>query len=448
MSAEIYSTLFESGAARRVKRTANLQPDPDGRELEVVNLYPEVKYQSVDGFGGAITAAVGDTLSRMPAGTAEEIMEAYFGPSGIGYRGIRTHLDSCDFSSKSYEAACSAPGGELRDFSIAEDRRRIIPYIRLAYRAAGTELPVMLTPWSPPAFMKTNSCRCHGGRLRREYYELWAEYICRYVLAYMDEGINVRAISVQNEPNAVQTWESCLYSAQEERDFLRCLLPALDRSGLGGLDVYIWDHNKERIFERACASLDEETRTRVKGLAFHWYSGDHFEALSLVRELFPEKKLLFSEGCIEFSRHSGEQLSSAQMYAHDMIGDFNHGMNTFIDWNIALDERGGPNHAENFCAAPVMCDTASGRTEYRLSFDYIGHFSSHIRPGARRIAVTRYTDKLEVCAFENPGGDLAAVVLNRSSAALDAYLRLGGRLLQLSAPPGSIHTVLIPACDR
>lgn len=109
MSAEIYSTLFESGAARRVKRTANLQPDPDGRELEVVNLYPEVKYQSVDGFGGAITAAVGDTLSRMPAGTAEEIMEAYFGPSGIGYRGIRTHLDSCDFSSKSYEAACSAP---------------------------------------------------------------------------------------------------------------------------------------------------------------------------------------------------------------------------------------------------------------------------------------------------------------------------------------------------
>ena len=82
MSAEIYSTLFESGAARRVKRTANLQPDPDGRELEVVNLYPEVKYQSVDGFGGAITAAVGDTLSRMPAGTAEEIMEAYFGPSG------------------------------------------------------------------------------------------------------------------------------------------------------------------------------------------------------------------------------------------------------------------------------------------------------------------------------------------------------------------------------
>lgn len=136
------------------------------------------------------------------------------------------------------------------------------------------------------------------------------------------------------------------------------------------------------------------------------------------------------------------------MYAHDMIGDFNHGMNTFIDWNIALDERGGPNHAENFCAAPVMCDTASGRTEYRLSFDYIGHFSSHIRPGARRIAVTRYTGKLEVCAFENPGGDLAAVVLNRSSAALDAYLRLGGRLLQLSAPPGSIHTVLIPACDR
>ena len=93
MSAEIYSTLFESGAARRVKRTANLQPDPDGRELEVVNLYPEVKYQSVDGFGGAITAAVGDTLSRMPAGTAEEIMEAYFGPSGIGYRGKHFYAD-------------------------------------------------------------------------------------------------------------------------------------------------------------------------------------------------------------------------------------------------------------------------------------------------------------------------------------------------------------------
>ena len=94
----------------------------------------------------------------------------------------------------------------------------------------------------------------------------------------------------------------------------------------------------------------------IDGFAFHWYSGDHFDAVRLVREQYPDKRLIFTEGCIEYSFRDKDQLKNAQIYAHDMIGNFNAGMNLFFDWNIVLDEKGGPNHVSNLCDAPIMCN--------------------------------------------------------------------------------------------
>jgi glucosylceramidase len=259
-------------------------------------------------------------------------------------------------------------------------------------------------------------------------------------------GIPIFALSVQNEPNAVQTWDSCQYSTEQELIFVRDFLgPELKSSGLSDVLLTIWDHNKERLFDRTddiCS--DSKANDAVGACGFHWYSGDHFESISLVSRKYPDKKLIFTEGCIEYSKFSADsQLHNAQMYAHEIIGSMNAGMHAFIDWNLYLDMSGGPNHVNNFCDAPIMADAKSAHLRYNLSYDYIGHFSRYIRPNAYRIGVTRYTDLLEVTAFHNPDGSIATVILNRTEKEHNVFLRLRGRICPIRISPCSICNILI-----
>ena len=186
---------------------------------------------------------------------------------------------------------------------------------------ACADVEVMVTPWSPPAFMKSNGIRIQGGHLLPEYRAAYAEYLCKYIKELGKIGIHVKQMSIQNEPKAVQTWDSCIMDAQEEKVFLRdYLYPALQENGLTDVDLFIWDHNKERVYERACAIIDETTAHMVKGIAFHWYSGDHFEALSMVREKFPHLQLILSEACIEYSKFGAESdLLNVKKYIHEAV---------------------------------------------------------------------------------------------------------------------------------
>ena len=271
MTGYIVTTFEKDG--RLAEYTAELAsvPDEQGQELHLVNLYPQVRYQTFLGFGGAITEAVGLVLQALPPETARQVLNSYYGPSGIGYSLVRTHLDSCDFSRENY-CAIEDEDTDFSTFSLRHDERNIIPYILMAEELAGKKLPVMLSPWSPPAFMKTNGSRNGGGKLRLEYADLWARYICKYIHEYRRRGVQVTRLSIQNEPNAAQTWDSCLYSAQEERDFLiKHLHPTLVENGLGDLEVFVWDHNKERMFERTAQCITTETDRMVAGVAFHWY---------------------------------------------------------------------------------------------------------------------------------------------------------------------------------
>lgn len=414
-------------------------------EMKVVNIYPKMEYQTFDGFGGAITEAAGYTFSLMSEEKQKKILDAYFGSNGNRYNLVRTHIDSCDFSVGQYAAMNDPDDTEFNSFSLNRDEKYIIPLLKEAQQTAGKALSVMLSPWSPPAYMKTNGQRTNGGSLKPEYRQFWAEYICHYIQQYRNKGFSIDMITIQNEPNAKQTWDSCLYSGEQEKEFLRdYLYPAIVANGLEDVEVCIWDHNKERMFERACEMIDEETDKMVQGVAFHWYTGEHFDAIKLVREKFPEKKLIFTEGCVEYSRFSeAGQLENAQMYAYDMIGNINAGMNAFIDWNILLNKDGGPNHVGNFCDAPIMCDTENDIVQEKLSYTYIGHFSRYIEPGAKRIASTKYTDKLEIVSLKNPNGTIVIVLLNRSHEEVPVALRLGGQVTDFSVPASSIVTGII-----
>ena len=181
-----------------------------------------------------------------------------------------------------------------------------------------------------------------------------------------EENIPVWALTVQNEPEAKQTWESCLYTPEEERDFVRDQLgPALEHAGLGGVHLLVCDHNRDILYKRASAVyLDPAAARYVWGAALHWYVSEDFGQSSRLHDAFPEKAILFTEGCVEQGPILGAW-GPGERYAHNMIGDFRNWVCGYIDWNIALDQRGGPNHVGNFCDAPVIVDTNSGEVHYQ-----------------------------------------------------------------------------------
>ncbi len=403
--------------------------------MKAICIYPERSYQEITGFGGAFTESSGFNLSLLSEKSRDDVMQGYFGEKGLRYNLCRTHINSCDFSLGNYAYLEKETDKELTGFSIERDVKYLIPMIRQAIEIAKDELTLLASPWSPPAFMKSNGEMNHGGRLKTEYYAMWADYIVRYLKEYEKQGITIRLLTVQNEPQAVQSWDSCIYSSEEEKVFVRDHLgPTLERSGLGKVKILIWDHNKEIMYERASEILEDETaQNYTAGIAFHWYSGDHFESVALVREVYPEMELIFTEGCVEYSRFAGfDEIEKAQMYAHDIIGNFNAGMNGYIDWNLLLDDLGGPNHVMNFCAAPVMCNPKEDTVEKRLSYYYIGQFSRYVKKGAKRIAVSRYTDKLEISGFLNPDGERVLVIMNRTDTSLEFSIRereSGGKLM-------------------
>lgn len=435
-------TTFPQGSKRQDMGWLSFVPD-DGTENEVINIYPEVQYQEFEGFGGAFTDSAGYVYSLMKEEQQKHLLGAYFGEDGLGYTIGRVHLDSCDFSLEHYEAIQDSNDRELKTFTLERSEKYILPLVRDAQKVFGKNIPMMAAPWSPPAFMKSNKGRNGGGVLLEEYKDFYADYLCHYIKEMRKAGADIVRMTSQNEPKAVQTWDSCIYTALQEKEFiLNNLYPALQRHGLEDIEIFLWDHNKERVYERVSEILDSDTDSLIGGVAFHWYSGDHFEALDLIRQQFPGKKMVQSEACIEYSKCKPEDfLLNAQKYAHDIIGDLNGGMTAFYDWNLVLDGQGGPNHVGNYCDAPFLYHVETGVLEERASYSYIRHFSKNILPGAKRIGFSRYSDKLDVTAFENPNKEISTIILNRSKELMPVTLRVQGLMTRFFVPGESIATV-------
>lgn len=407
-----------------------------------VTVYPSARYQTFEGFGGAFTEAAAYAWRQLPEDRQTAFLNCYFGAEGLQYTQGRVHIGSCDFSLGNY--ACQT-GPEDYGFHTEHDDRYLIPMIQAAQAAAGRPIALLLSPWSPPGFMKANGEMNHGGSLKPEYRARWAECMAKYAAYYRSAGCDVRRMSIQNEPAAVQAWDSCIWSGGEEGAFAaEYLSPALKKAGCGDVKILAWDHNKELLVQRARETLSVSGgEGAVAGFAVHWYTGDHFEALRLVKELWPDKELWFSEGCVEYSRFGGmTALEKAEMYAHDILGNLNGGISGSIDWNLLLDAKGGPNHVGNFCEAPVML--AEGCSDFTLQSEYyyIGQFSRFIHPGAVRLGASAWTSRAEVTAFENRDGSKAAVILNRAEDEMAVSVTEDGQSgWNFAAAPHSIATL-------
>ena len=255
MNLQYMSTTFHNKIRTTKTKELSFVAD-DGREQQIINLYPDVEFQIFEGFGGAFTDSAGYVYAQMDQTSQKEMLSNYYGYDEMNYQLGRIHADSCDFSVEQYEAMSDPTDRELNSFSLARTEKYILPMITDAQQILGQPIELMLSPWSPPAFMKTNGKRSHGGKLKPEYDDFWADYLCRYIQELRAKGFHVHRMSIQNEPKATQTWDSCIYTPKEERDFLKNHLhPALMRHGLEDVEIFIWDHNKERLYERACIIL-------------------------------------------------------------------------------------------------------------------------------------------------------------------------------------------------
>ena len=425
------------------ERSIEIQHCPHA-EMALVKIYPDIEKQQIIGFGGALTESSAFVYSKMSEDNQKKLLELYFSEDGNRYNFGRLHIQSCDFSLGN-RAYVDSNDDTLNSFSIKDDFKYQIPFIKSALEK-NKEIEFLASPWSPPAFMKTNGQMNQGGKLKEEYYQSWAKIMVKYILAYKEEGIIIKRITVQNEPAAVQTWDSCVYTATEEAIFaVEYLRKELDIAGLNDVKILIWDHNKDLIIERCNESFNIKNADKaIDGIAFHWYSGDHFEALSYVNENFSDKELIFTEGCVEYSRFaSTNQIMKAEMYAHDMIGNLKAGMNGFLDWNLILDSDGGPNHVKNFCDAPVMCDIENDIIDIKKSFYYIGHFSRFIKKNAKRILASSYNKNLETVAFLNPDGSKVVIVLNTSDNNIDFELSINKTGCKIISEAHSIITIVI-----
>lgn len=451
-AAEVVMTA--QGTSLRLTSTGTLAFTGAAQPLEsqpFIYVDPAKTYQTLIGIGGALTDAAADSFASLPPAKRKEVARSFYDPKeGIGYTLARTNIHSCDFSSATYTYAAEGDK-ELKTFSIAHDRQNRIPLIKEAMAAAGGSLTLFASPWSPPAWMKDNDDMLHGGRLKPEFFQAWADYFVKFIRAYEKEGVPIWGLTIQNEPMASQFWESCVFTAEAERDFLKDYLgPTLAKAGLGDKKVMVWDHNRDLMVQRAAVIFDDPEASKYAwGLAYHWYedwAGGQplHDNVRRVAEAYPDKALFFSEGCAcPYDAAKADTWAFGELYARQMIRDFNNGTVAWTDWNVMLDEKGGPNHVNNVCFAALHIDTRTGALHYTSIYPYMGHFSKFIRPGARRVAAAPSRDALQSTAFLNKDGTLAVVVMNQTDKAVGYRLLVRGRAAEAQAPAHSIATLLV-----
>lgn len=400
--------------------------------------------QEIVGFGGAFTDASATLFSKLNADLQDEVIERYFGKSGLGYNMGRVHINSCDFSTSSYSFDDTENDWDLKNFdtSLKRDSWTLIPLIKRAQAAihsryAGKQsLKLLASPWSAPWWMKTGRTMI-GSSLRPECQAVWANYIGKWIQAYNDKGIPIWGITVQNEPESSNIFESTKMPAHEQAEFVaRHLGPTL-KGRHPQVKIFAYDHNKDHLVDYANGVAHGEGGAALKyldGMAYHWYAGDFFQNVAITKTKFPNLMLLASEATYEkshFANHDSPSWdwSNGLGYAHDIIGDLNAGSSGWIDWNLILDGTGGPNHVGNVCDAAMIVDIGQQKVHPHPQYYFIGHFSKFFRAGSRSLTtwvdgtavhwkkrhsygVCDQSDGLQATSVKNPTGEIAIVVLN------------------------------------
>ncbi|MCX6266368.1 MAG: glycoside hydrolase family 30 protein [Bacteroidetes bacterium] len=469
LTVEVYETSAKGNKLKRITVS------PSGGEMVSVKLLPDVKFQTITGFGGSFTEASASLLNKLSKKNRDLILDAYFGSEGANYSLTRTHISSCDFSLGNYTYAPVKGDMELEHFSIDEDRDDIIPMIREAMVHSRDGFKIIASPWTAPPWMKDNN-DWRGGKLLPEYHDSWALFFSKYLTEYKKEGIDIWGLTVENEPlGCGNNWESMIFSPEEMVDFVNNHLgPKLDADG-HKVKILAYDQNRGEALEEWAKVIyqDESSSKYFDGFAIHWYAStfDWFpQSLNFTHEMAPGRHLIQSEACVdsevphwqddkwywsEEATDWGWDWAPADQkklhpkyvpvyrYARDMIGCMNNWVDGWVDWNMVLDRQGGPNWFKNWCVAPVIVDPDKDEVYFTPLYYTMAHFSKYIRPGAIRIGFENPAPSLMITAAVNPDGSIAVVILNMNPASKNIKLSIAERSVEVQISPRAIQTIVV-----
>ena len=456
--------------------------------------------QTFLGIGGSLTQASAAALATLSPEKRQEVLQAYFGPEGAHYALSRTHIASSDFSEESYSYVPEADP-TLMSFSVQVDEDNgLLPLIRAAKAIPGSDFALVASPWTAPAWMKDNGKlydpEAHvGGRLLPEHNETFARYFVEYLRAYADEGIDVWAVTPVNEPQGNGgAWESMDMSAEEQRDFVKILGPTLRNAGFD-TKILVFDQNRAEMADYTEVIYgDAAASAHAWGTGVHWYNSTtkvYEDVLDAQHARWPDKPIVHTEGtadniatalscadacpnvpcgCEEedawwqddgwyWSKEATDwgwdwaperevdhpKYAPAFRYARDLVVGMNHWIAGWIDWNIALNRQGGPNHVGNWCLAPVMVDGETNTVYYTPLFHVLSQVSRHSRPGGVVLETALDgPEGLHAAAIRNPDQTVAVHVFNETVDDLTYRLAIGQRTLTLTSPSASLQTIVLP----
>jgi len=391
------------------------------------------QYQEMLGMGASFDHASCENLTKLSPDLRSDAIIRLFDPEkGIGMNLMRICIGASDFIGEPYYTYCDLPEGEtdpeMARFSIEKDRAYVLPIIKEAYRV-NPSLKFFASPWSPPAWMK-DSKRLEGGRLLPEFYPAFAKYLAKFIQAYEAEGIPIYAITVQNEPRMNDpNYPTCLWTGEEQRDFIRDHLGPLFRELGLKTKIWCWDHNWNRPEFPIAVLSDPEAAQYVDGTAFHLYEGK-VETQSKIREMFPDKHIYFSEGSVFGARGAVKLTSILQNWAR-----------SYNFWVVMLDEHRKPNRGPH--SASATCVELLDNGSLRWNFDYYmyGQFMKFIKPGAVRIGASGEESRVTgFVAFRNPDGTCVLVVANGGREPWSFAVTNGKKQFRDTLPAGSVAT--------
>ncbi|TVZ26134.1 glucosylceramidase [Gillisia sp. Hel_I_86] len=398
------------------------------------------QYQTVDGFGFTLTGGSAEVINSLNASKKSELLEKLFGDSesSISINFLRLSIGASDLDSSTFSYN-DLPEGEtdiaLEHFSLEPDMDNLIPVLK-EILTINPDIKIMGSPWSPPVWMKDNK-NTKGGSLLPEYYDVYAQYFVKYIKAMQDEGINIYAITPQNEPLHPGNNPSLYMPASEQAKFIKNSLgPAFENANIN-TKIVIYDHNADKPEYPISILNDAEARKYIAGSAFHLYAGD-ISALSTVHNQFPDKEIYFTE---QYTASSGEFAGDLKWHLKNVIiGSIRNWSRTALEWNLANNANFGP-HTDGGCTTckgAITINNSSSYTE-NVGFYIVGHASKFVPAGSQRIK-SSVVGNLNNVAFNTPAGKKVLIVENDSKNSELFNVKFNGKWFTASLDGGAVGT--------
>lgn len=407
--------------------------------VPVIEIDSSQKYQSIDGFGYALTGGSADVIAKLSDAKQDALVKELFSTygNGIGISYLRVSIGASDLDDHVFtydDLPAGQTDKELKNFTLKEDQETLIPLLKKIL-AVNPDIKIMGSPWTAPVWMKTNNLP-KGGSLKLEYYPVYAQYFVKYIQEMAKEGITIDAITIQNEPENPKNTPSLVMTAEEQRDFIKGHLgPAFEKAGIK-TKIVLFDHNCDHPEYPITILNDADAKKYVDGSAFHMYVGE-IDAMSKVHDAHPDKNLYFTE---QWTWSKGEFAGDLRWHVRTLIvgATRNWGRNV-LEWNLASDENFDPHTDDGGCSECKGALIVSDSVTRNVSYYIVAHASKFVRPGSVRIN-SNIPENIHNVAFINPQGQKVLVVVNDNDSDKSFGIRFNGKTAKAKLEGGAVGT--------